>query len=113
MEQDKRSTLRRQPVTKLSSTLKRIRRCRHALSQRGVQHVSVFGSIARGDAEPDSDVDAIIEPAPTARFTLFDLVRTREILEDALHCRVDVVTAGTLTRSDFAEAVAREAVKAF
>jgi len=97
----------------LSFTIRQIRQCRPALNERGVEHVSVFGSVARGDARRGSDVDVIIEPAPSAPFTLFDLAATREILESALHCRVDVVTGMTVQHSDFADAAAREAVNAF
>jgi len=100
-------------VAKLSFVISQIRRCQHALNQQGVRHVSVFGSVARGDAEPNSDIDAIIEPTPTASFTLFDLARTREILESALHCRVDVVTRQTVDHSNFSEAPAREEIIAF
>jgi len=67
----------------LNSIIKRIRRCRRALSRTGVQHVSVFGSVARGDAGSGSDIDAIIVSMPTGLFTLFNLVRAREILENA------------------------------
>ena len=45
----------------------------------GVAQLAVFGSVARGDAAPDSDIDLLYELAPGARlgFDLFDL-------EDAL-----------------------------
>jgi predicted nucleotidyltransferase/DNA-binding Xre family transcriptional regulator len=97
----------------LGFIIRQIRQCQPALNERGVEHVSVFGSVARGDARCDSDVDIIIDPAPTVRFSLFDLVATREILESAVHCRVDVVTGMTIRRSAFADAAAREAVNAF
>jgi predicted nucleotidyltransferase len=49
-----------------------------AVCQRfGVSELSVFGSVARGDAHPDSDVDLLFTLAPGARlgFALFDLER--------------------------------------
>ena len=41
----------------------------------GVAELSVFGSVARGEADPDSDVDLLFVLAPDARlgFALFDL----------------------------------------
>ncbi len=39
----------------------------------GIQHLSVFGSVARGDAVSDSDVDLIAELDPAARIGLFAL----------------------------------------
>ncbi len=35
------------------------------LRERGVLHAALFRSVARGDARPDSDVDIMIELAPT------------------------------------------------
>ncbi len=52
----------------------------------------VFGSVARGDARHDSDVDILVEMGPGA--SLFDLSGVRLILVEALGCPVDVVSAG-------------------
>lgn len=97
----------------LALVIKQIRQRRQALTERGVAHVRVFGSVARGDAGPKSDIDVIIEPAQSARFTLFDLEATRRILTDALDRQVDVVTDRTVRRSRFAETTELEAVSAF
>ena len=40
--------------------------------QRGVQSLSVFGSVARGDEGSDSDIDLLVEPAPDC--SLLDLI---------------------------------------
>jgi hypothetical protein len=40
---------------------------------RGVTRLALFGSTARGEAGPSSDVDLLIEVDPHARFTLVDL----------------------------------------
>jgi predicted nucleotidyltransferase/DNA-binding Xre family transcriptional regulator len=106
-------TRRSKSVPDLCSVIRKIRESRHALNQRGVEHISVFGSVARGDAKRGSDIDAIIEPAPAAHFTLFDLAATREILESALHYKVDVITERTVRQSSFSEAAASEAVSVF
>ena len=60
----------------------------------GVAALYVFGSVARGEARPDSDIDVLVEfdGAPTfARF--MDL---KALLEDTLHARVDLVTRAAL-----------------
>jgi hypothetical protein len=44
-----------------------------ALRARGVVRLGLFGSIARGEASPDSDVDLLIEIDPQATFTLVEL----------------------------------------
>jgi uncharacterized protein len=104
---------RNRSAPELASVIRKIRQCRHALTQRGVAHVRVFGSVARGDAGPRSDVDAIVEPSETARFTLFDLEATRLILAHALDRQVDVITDQTVRRSGFAKTAEMEAVSAF
>lgn len=73
---------------------------------RGAANVRVFGSVARGEAGPASDVDFVVELAPER--TLFDLSELILDLEAALGRRVDVVE---LTRpSRVADRIRREAV---
>jgi len=57
---------------------------------RGVRHLTVFGSIARGDDRPDSDVDVAVEIEAGRSFSLIRMEETRLFLEDALHRRVDL-----------------------
>ncbi|MFN3220061.1 MAG: nucleotidyltransferase domain-containing protein [Acidimicrobiales bacterium] len=59
----------------------------------GGSNVRVFGSVARGDARPDSDVDLLIDAAPGTG--LFELGAMEDELEDALGRSVDVVTSGS------------------
>jgi uncharacterized protein len=44
-----------------------------ALRARGVIAIYVFGSLARGEAGPESDVDLIVDYDPASDFNLFDL----------------------------------------
>ena len=41
----------------------------------GIQSLALFGSVARGDADPDSDVDLAVKFDPAARISLIGLVR--------------------------------------
>lgn len=54
--------------------------------------IAVFGSVARGDAGPDSDVDFLVDFEPGS--SLFDLLHLSDALEDLLGRRVDVVSVG-------------------
>ena len=70
------------------------------------QSVSVFGSVARGDDGPASDIDFLVEFAPGA--SLLDLMRIQDDLEELLGCSVDVVSVGGLKDRD--DHIRREAV---
>jgi hypothetical protein len=54
------------------------------LRARGITRLSLFGSMARGEARPESDIDLLIEVDPAARFGLSDLLDLREELGDRL-----------------------------
>ncbi|HME26612.1 MAG TPA: nucleotidyltransferase family protein [Acetobacteraceae bacterium] len=61
------------------------------LKQRGIASAAVFGSVVRGQAQSDSDVDVLIDIHPAAPFDLLDLVGVRNLLADRLGRPVDVV----------------------
>ena len=61
----------------------------HLASKYGADNVRIFGSRARGEAGPDSDVDFLVEMEPGR--SLLDLGRLLMDLQDLLGCRVDVV----------------------
>ena len=75
----------------------------------GVKSLAVFGSVARGEAKPESDVDIVGEFDPQAHVGLFKMVELKEFLERILGCPVDVVTLDGL-RPWMRELVQREAV---
>ncbi len=53
----------------------------------GVSDIMVFGSVARGDADENSDVDLLIE---LHKGSLFDLIGFKIDVENLLHKKVDV-----------------------
>lgn len=59
---------------------------------------SLFGSVARGDDTPESDIDFLVEFEPFS--SLLDLVHLEEALAELLGVDVDVVSAGALLERD-------------
>jgi len=60
------------------------------LQKYGVMQASVFGSFARGEAGPESDLDLLVTYKPGT--TLFDAMSLQDELEKALGRRVDIVS---------------------
>jgi predicted nucleotidyltransferase len=73
----------------------------------GASNVRVFGSVARGDARPDSDVDFLVDFNPDYR--LWDHIGLKQDLEDLLGRKVDVAIAKNL-REEFRPYILRDAV---
>ena len=63
-----------------------------------VKELSVFGSAARGELRPESDIDLLVDFLPDARIGLFELWDLGEELERLLGRRVDLVPKGGLKK---------------
>jgi predicted nucleotidyltransferase len=79
------------------------------LKDQGVKSLSVFGSVARGEAGPGSDVDLLIEVERP--FGLFKLAEVKSYLEEILGCPVDLVTPDSLHPA-LRDTILNEAVRA-
>ncbi len=74
-----------------------------------IRKLSLFGSVLKGTARPDSDVDLLVEFEREARPSLLDMARIEYDLSAILGGRrVDLRTAGDLSRH-FRDEVIREA----
>jgi uncharacterized protein len=62
----------------------------------GVKRLALFGSVLRGEARPDSDVDILVEFSPGAK-TFDRFLDLSELLEDRLERRVELVTLEALS----------------
>lgn len=63
-----------------------------ALRERGIVHIALFGSRARGDHLPHSDTDIMIEVDPQARISVYDYVGLKQYVASLLDGPVDVVS---------------------
>ncbi len=97
---------------KLAEVVARLREHAPELRARGVRHLYVFGSVARGDARVNSDVDLAIEVDPRSDFSLITLGSVAADVEDWLKRGVDLGERSMLRpslRADFE----RDAVRVF
>ena len=78
----------------------------------GATSLYLFGSVARDEAGPTSDLDLFIDYDPQSRFNAFDLIGIKLFLEDELDLPVDVTTRDSL-HPILKERIERSALKVF
>lgn len=83
-----------------------------AISALGATGLYLFGSVARGTANDDSDIDLFVDYERSSGFSVVELVRIGTLLERALGRRVDVTTRDSLHR-DFKSTIEAEAIRIF
>lgn len=81
----------------------------HLAERYGVKRIGVFGSYARGEQRPDSDLDLLIELERPTRITLLDLVDLQEHLSERLQVEVDLALKGNL-RPRIGERIQQEVI---
>ena len=82
-------------------------------AQYAVKRLDLFGSLARGEQQPDSDVDLLVEfeePRSDPARCYFGLLHH---LEDVLGCRVDLLSAARLRNPHLRRTVLRDCVRIY
>lgn len=95
----------------LAPIIRQLRACRSELERSGIVHAAIFGSVARGDANAESDVDILIELAPDSQIGLFKLTGLKRRIAD-LVSHADIVERRSL-HPEIAQRILAEAVYAF
>jgi predicted nucleotidyltransferase len=76
--------------------IQKTRQLRSQLKSMKVSHLGLVGSVARGEARPDSDVDFLIEADHTHVFSLLNILEIKQFLSDQLGYEIDVAIRSKL-----------------
>ena len=97
---------------KRDEVISKLRAHEAELKAAGIVRLAVFGSVARGDNSPESDVDLLADFDETKRYTLLTMGRLESRLADLLGTGVDLSSPEWLKES-VKNQILREAVLAF
>jgi predicted nucleotidyltransferase len=99
-------------IGSLDTVLEALRAHEGELRRLGVSHAAVFGSVARGEARMDSDVDVLVELDPGHPIGIFEYARLKLYIDEILSGAADVVNRRTL-KPLLRDSILRDAVHAF
>ncbi|MGK9050379.1 nucleotidyltransferase family protein [Xaviernesmea oryzae] len=81
---------------KRHEAIEKLKRQADAIKALGATSLYLFGSVARDEAGPSSDLDLFIDYDLEKKFSLVDLAGIKLFLEDELHLPVDITTRDSL-----------------
>ena len=96
----------------LDDVLETLRTHEGELRRFGVSHAAVFGSVARGEARADSDVDVLVELDDQHPMGVFEYARLKLYINELFNGSGDVVNRRTL-KPMLRGSILRDAVHAF
>lgn len=96
----------------LDNVLRTLRSHESDLKRLGASHAAVFGSVARGEAKPGSDVDVLVDLDPDRPMGVFQYARLKLYINEILDGSGDVVNRRTL-KPLLRENILNDAVDAF
>jgi uncharacterized protein len=80
----------------IEEIIAKIREIAPAIQAEGVTKLAIFGSRARGDARPDSDLDILIDTVAYGPSPAFDLFKVMHLIEDATGLTTQISMRGLL-----------------
>lgn len=96
----------------LDDVLERLRAHERELQRLGVSHIAVFGSVARGEARADSDIDVLLDLDQDRPMGVFEYARLKLYINEILHGAGDVVNRRTL-KPLLRDSILHDAINAF
>jgi predicted nucleotidyltransferase len=96
----------------LDNVLDALRTHESELRRMGVSHAAVFGSVTRGEARGDSDIDVLVELDQDRSLGIFEYARLKIYINELLNGASDVVNRRTL-KPLLRDSILRDAVDAF
>jgi predicted nucleotidyltransferase len=106
-------TIERPGIEERERVLRILRQHERELRAQGVVRLRLFGSIARGEAGPESDVDLLAEMDAGADFSLVDLVGLQHVLAPLLGRETQIGTSLENARPRIRERIERDAIEVF
>jgi predicted nucleotidyltransferase len=92
--------------------LARLREIAPAIKAQGVTRLVLFGSRARGDARPDSDLDILVDTTARGESPPFDLFKVLHLIEDATGLRAQI-SMRNLLKPRIAERIDDDLIEVF
>ncbi|HUI76395.1 MAG TPA: nucleotidyltransferase family protein [Bryobacteraceae bacterium] len=96
----------------LDTALEALRSHEEELRRFGVSHAAVFGSVSRGEARIDSDIDVLVELDHDRPMGVFEYARLKLYINEILGGAADVVNRSTL-KPLIRDSVLHDAIHAF